>query len=91
MKNTFHFRPQLPNPWIVELGWSFPSGHAASTLSVALGLAGGLPPAAGPLLGLVAITVGASRCYLGVHYPGDVVAGWSLALAGLAGAALVLG
>src|SRR6478736_5888861 len=21
-------RPQLPNPWITESGWSFPSGHA---------------------------------------------------------------
>jgi undecaprenyl-diphosphatase len=71
--------------------FSFPSGHAASTLSVALGVAAGLPPAATPLLVGVAMGVGASRCYLGVHYPGDVVAGWTLALAGLAGAALVLG
>jgi undecaprenyl-diphosphatase len=71
--------------------FSFPSGHAASTLSVAMGLASGLAPGAAPILLLVAVTVGASRCYLGVHYPGDVVAGWTLALAGLAGGALVIG
>lgn len=71
--------------------FSFPSGHAAASLSVALGLAMALPAIlAAPVLGM-ALIVGASRCYLGVHYPGDVLAGWMLAFAGAAGAVAVIG
>ena len=47
--------------------FSFPSGHAASSLSVALALAGA---AGGPLaaaLAALALVLGLSRCYLGVH------------------------
>ncbi len=70
--------------------FSFPSGHAAASLSVALPVAVTLPPAlAGGLLGLAAL-VGISRSYLGVHYPGDVVAGWLLAVAGYVAAPPVL-
>jgi undecaprenyl-diphosphatase len=71
--------------------FSFPSGHAASSLSVALGLAMVLPP---PLAGAVvalACVVGLSRCYLGVHYPGDVVMGWLLAALGVAVAVPLVG
>jgi undecaprenyl-diphosphatase len=76
-------RPQLP-PGIATLvgipdRFSFPSGHAAATLSVALPLAAALPgPIAAIVLG-IALVVGISRCYLGVHYPGDVLAGWAAA------------
>jgi undecaprenyl-diphosphatase len=69
--------------------FSFPSGHAAAGLSVALPLAvaiGGLVGAGVLLLGL---TVGVSRCYLGVHYPGDVLMGWLLAAATYLAAPLV--
>lgn len=62
--------------------FSFPSGHAAASLAVVLpvsmALGGGLLAL---LLLVVALLVGVSRCYLGVHYPGDVVAGWGLAVA----------
>lgn len=60
--------------------FSFPSGHAAASLSLALPLFLVLPAALGIPILLVGVAVGVSRCYLGVHYPGDVVAGWSLAL-----------
>ncbi len=61
--------------------FSFPSAHASATLSVALPLFLGLPIAVGgPVLAL-ALAVGLARCYLGVHYPGDVVVGWALGTA----------
>ena len=71
--------------------FSFPSGHAASSLSVALGIATALPTAAAAPLVALACVVGLSRCYLGVHYPGDVLAGWLLAGLGLLAAPLAVG
>lgn len=70
--------------------FSFPSGHSAAALSLSLPLALALPPLAGLPVLLLGIAVGVSRCYLGVHYPGDVVAGWSLALLTLLFERLVL-
>jgi undecaprenyl-diphosphatase len=59
--------------------FSFPSGHAAAALSVAVGYASVSPQLAAPLLGLAAV-VGASRVVLGVHFPADVLAGQLIAL-----------
>jgi undecaprenyl-diphosphatase len=64
--------------------FSFPSGHAASAAAFATGVALDAPGAAVPVAALAA-TVAFSRVYVGVHYPGDVVAG---ALLGV-GAALL--
>lgn len=88
-------RPRMPEGFAALVQppdrFSFPSGHAASSLSVALALAAVLPGAAAGALVALAIVVGLSRCYLGVHYPGDVLAGWVLAMLGLAAAGLLLG
>lgn len=68
-------------------GTSWPSSHPAVLLAFATAAA----PAAGlgrrsrAALGAVALAVGASRTYLGVHYPGDVAGG--LLLGRAAGAA----
>ncbi len=59
--------------------FSFPSGHAAAGLSIALPVALALSFPVGSLILGLGILVGLTRCYLGVHYPGDVLAGWALA------------
>lgn len=59
--------------------FSFPSGHSAAAMSVALSFAMAYPPLAVPLL-VLALLVGLSRVFLGVHYPGDVFAGQLLAV-----------
>ena len=69
--------------------FSFPSGHSAASLSIALPVAMALGGLAGLALLAIGLVVGFSRCYLGVHYPGDVLAGWMLAVAGLWSGALL--
>ncbi|MGY1703955.1 bifunctional phosphatase PAP2/diacylglycerol kinase family protein [Geodermatophilus sp. SYSU D00697] len=53
---------------------SFPSGHAASAGAFVTGVALE-SPLAGAALAPVGLAVGYSRVHVGVHYPGDVVAG----------------
>ena len=59
---------------VQPLTTSFPSGHAASAAAFAVAV-GGERPALAPVLGVAGAAVAYSRVYVGVHYPGDVVAG----------------
>lgn len=79
-------RPDLWTPLVRSFGDSFPSGHSlyAACMPFALALLFGKGPWRMPLLMLAAcwmLMVGWSRIYLGVHYPSDVLAGWSIGLA----------
>ncbi len=69
---------------------SFPSGHAMESAVIYFTLAALLARLVEPrllkvyFLGLAALfsfLVGVSRVYLGVHYPSDVLAGWTAGLA----------
>jgi undecaprenyl-diphosphatase len=56
---------------------SFPSGHSSSAAAFVTGVAME-SPLAGIALAPVALGVGYSRVHVGVHYPGDVVAGMAV-------------
>ncbi len=81
-----HPRPPVEHLQAVT-GSSFPSGHATQasafwfSLVFAMPAAGASPKLTRVAVGLallIVLTVSASRVYLGVHYPSDVVAGMLL-------------
>jgi undecaprenyl-diphosphatase len=64
-----HYRPQFRGD-----AFSFPSGHTLNAFAVGTVIALGFPSLA-PLAFLVAVSVGGSRVFLGLHFVTDVVVG----------------
>jgi membrane-associated phospholipid phosphatase len=88
-------RPDLFEALVSATNYAFPSGHAMGSLAFALSLhvvAGRLWPRRRLLISTLLLAfagaVGLSRLYLQVHYPSDVLAGWALSAAWVAGLSL---
>jgi len=88
-------RPALWNSVTRQMWFGFPSGHAMSSMALGtvLTILAWRTPARWPVLAgsaLLVLGVSASRLYLGVHYPSDVLAAWLASLAWVVGLRLVL-
>jgi undecaprenyl-diphosphatase len=69
----FVAHPQIEPLYVVHSS-SFPAGHAATAFAGAT-LLSYVAPKAAPAFLTLALAIAYSRVYVGVHYPGDVVAG----------------
>lgn len=88
-------RPELWELLISEDSFSFPSGHAMASASIAAVIIVILWPTKwryiAILLGSIYVLyIGFTRMYLGVHYPTDIVAGWLVTSLWVAITALVI-
>ncbi|WP_101927061.1 MULTISPECIES: phosphatase PAP2 family protein [Luteimonas] len=88
-------RPSLWDSIAPEPTYSFPSGHAMGSMSLALALVLLVWPTRWrwPTVAAMAVfvpMVGLSRIYLGVHYPSDIIAGWLAASVWVIGVYLVV-
>jgi len=88
-------RPSLWESIAPESTFSFPSGHAMGSMTLAVTLVllawntrWRWPVALAALA--FAVLVSVSRMYLGVHYPSDILAGWCAALVWVVGCFLVM-
>jgi undecaprenyl-diphosphatase len=79
-------RPSFDLHPVVTHSSSFPSGHAGNSMAVFLSIALIAAPRAYRVRAVIAallasLLVGSTRPFLGVHWPSDVIGGWSLGAA----------
>lgn len=79
-------RPTLDLHPVATHSSSFPSGHAGNTMAVFLAIALIAVPRAQRVPAVIiavlaSMAIGVTRPYLGVHWPSDVIGGWSLGAA----------
>ncbi|KRG70893.1 membrane protein [Pseudoxanthomonas dokdonensis] len=88
-------RPSLWESIAPETTYSFPSGHAMGSMTLAMVLILLAWPTRWRWWVMIAalgftVLVGLSRVYLGVHYPSDILAGWAAGMAWVVGLYLAL-
>ncbi|MFB2898251.1 phosphatase PAP2 family protein [Aerosakkonemataceae cyanobacterium BLCC-F50] len=88
-------RPHLWQSPAPELDYAFPSGHAMTsmTLVAALVILTWGTIWCVPILifgSLFVVAIGWTRLYLGVHFPSDILAGWTVAVAWAIGVSLLI-
>lgn len=87
-----------PHLWVSpapESDYGFPSGHAMSSMTLVAALVILTWPSRWRwwvviLGGIFVLAIGWTRLYLGVHYPSDILAGWTASIAWAAGVRLLI-
>ncbi|WP_433288595.1 phosphatase PAP2 family protein [Micromonospora sp. CA-244673] len=82
---SHHVHQLIPH----DPGVSLPSDHATAAFTLAFGVYAFLNHRLGVILAVAALAVGIARVWVGVHYPGDILA--AAAIAALAVVAVAIG
>lgn len=88
-------RPQLWDSPVPKFDFAFPSGHAMTSMTLVAALAILAWGSAWCWLivivgSLYVVAIAWTRLYLGVHFPSDILAGWTVAIAWVIGVSLLI-
>jgi undecaprenyl-diphosphatase len=96
LKFLFHRdRPAFWHSLITETSYSFPSGHAMLSSALIFCIIAILWKTRWRIVSIILgaiiiLLIGYSRLYMGVHYPTDIIAGWSVSAIWIAVVLLVI-